>query len=89
MRRILLNLAENAQLFDGYVPPKLRQPWHLTTPDIASMDEDASLTLAVVAARLADIFDLMPAQCPYTARAQVTAATASRTPSKQSRVAGS
>ena len=84
MRRILLNLAENAQLFDGHVPPKLRQPWHLTTPDIASMDEDASLTLAVVAARLAAIFDLTPAQCPYSARARVTAAPAPRTPSKQS-----
>ena len=71
MRRILLNLAENAALFDGHVPEKLRQPWHLTTPDIAAMDEDSSLTLSTVGKRLEQVFDLSPAQCSYAARKQV------------------
>ena len=68
VRRILLNLAENADLFNGAVPAKLRKPWHLTTPDIAAMDEDKSLLLSIVGKRLQEAFDLEASQCPYSTR---------------------
>lgn len=71
VRRILLNLAENANLFQGAVPAKLRKPWHLTTPDIAIMDEDTSLTLSTIGQRLQKALDLEASQCPYSARLQV------------------
>lgn len=71
MRRILLNLAENADLFGGEVPAKLRQPWHLTTPDMAAMDQDATLTLSTVGSRLATVFGLSCSHCPYSTRQQV------------------
>jgi hypothetical protein len=71
VRRILLNLAENADLFGGDVPAKLREPWYLTTPDIAAMDEDRSLTLSVVRERLISVFGLSPSHCPFSTRRQV------------------
>jgi len=71
VRRILLNLAENADLFGGEVPARLRKPWHLTTPVIAAMDEDKSLTLSTVGDRLITIFGLSPSQCPFSTRRQV------------------
>lgn len=70
-RRILLNLAENADLFNGAVPSKLRKASHLTTPDIAAIDEDTSLTLSVVKQRLQEALGLEASQCPYSTRLQV------------------
>lgn len=69
-RRVLLNLAENAGLFGGSVPPLLRKEWHLSTPDIAIMDEDTSVSLHVLAERLGKALEISPSQIPYATRQQ-------------------
>ena len=74
VRRILLNLAENAQLFNGAIPAKLRKPWYLTTPDIAIMDEDTSFTLSTIGQRLQKVLGLEASNCPYSTRLQVCSA---------------
>ncbi|KAK9823412.1 hypothetical protein WJX72_002562 [[Myrmecia] bisecta] len=42
-RRILLQLAEEAELFGGSVPEGLRKEWSLSTPDMCKIDHDNSL----------------------------------------------
>lgn len=84
-RRMLLNLAENAGLFNGEVPAQLRKPWHLTTPDIAEMDEDNSFGLSVVGKRLEKVLDLRQGQCSLIDRQQVDSRAAQLTGQSLSR----
>ena len=72
VRRIVLNLAENADLFGGLVPAKLREDWYLTTPDIAQMDEDESLSLSKIGEIMEKKFGLTSTQCNFVARRQVS-----------------
>ncbi|XP_020256298.1 hexokinase-1-like [Asparagus officinalis] len=52
VRRVLLKLAEETALFGDSVPLKLRIPFALRTPDVASMHQDTSSNLRVVAEKL-------------------------------------
>ncbi|WOL14140.1 hexokinase-2 [Canna indica] len=58
VRRVLLKLAEEAYLFGNIVPPKLKEPFILITPDIAAMHRDTTSDLAVVANKLKKIFEI-------------------------------
>ncbi|RAL37171.1 hypothetical protein DM860_004093 [Cuscuta australis] len=57
VRRVLLRLAEEANLFGNTVPPKLRIPFILKTPDMSAMHEDTSADLKVVGDKLKDVFE--------------------------------
>jgi hexokinase len=52
VRRVLLKMAEEAELFGETVPSKLRAPFILRSHDISSMHHDISPDLEVVAAKL-------------------------------------
>ena len=70
VRCIILNLAENADMFGGFVPEGLREPYSLMTPATARMDEDTSLALSGVAAVMRDTYGLDAARCPFRTRMQ-------------------
>lgn len=65
VRRVLLRLAEEANLFGDTVPPKLRIPFILKTPDMSAMHEDTSADLQVVSNKLKDVFEV-PNSCLKT-----------------------
>ncbi|KAK9916707.1 hypothetical protein WJX75_006056 [Coccomyxa subellipsoidea] len=66
-RRIILQLAEDAQLFGPSVPDELRVPWALSTPALSKIAEDDSWVLSGTAQILADDLHLPASRCTYSA----------------------
>lgn len=58
LRRVLLRMAEEAAFFGDEVPPKLKTPFVLRTPDMSAMHHDTSADLRVVSNKLKDIFEV-------------------------------
>ncbi|XP_056166869.1 hexokinase-1-like [Syzygium oleosum] len=58
VRRVLLKMAEEASFFGDNVPPKLRVPFILRTPDMSAMHHDTSSDLKVVGNKLRDILEI-------------------------------
>ncbi|XP_019448343.1 PREDICTED: hexokinase-1-like isoform X3 [Lupinus angustifolius] len=58
VRRVLLKLAGEADFFGDTVPPKLRIPFILRTPDMSAMHHDTSSDLKVVGNKLRDILEI-------------------------------
>lgn len=58
VRRVLCRLAEEASFFGDTVPPKLKTPFILRTPDMSSMHHDTSPDLKVVASKLKDVLGI-------------------------------
>ncbi|KAL1356564.1 hypothetical protein HN51_008563 [Arachis hypogaea] len=57
-RRVLLKMAEEADLFGDSVPPKLRTQFILRTPDMSAMHQDTSSDLKVVEKKLRDVLKI-------------------------------
>ena len=62
---------EEAELFGPEVPSQLSEPWALTTPALAKIDEDASWLLSGTAGVLTETLGLPAALCTHTASARV------------------
>lgn len=58
VRRVLCRMAEESSLFGDTVPPKLRTPFILRTPDMSAMHHDTSYDLKVVGNKLKDILEI-------------------------------
>ncbi|ESW24963.1 hypothetical protein PHAVU_004G175500 [Phaseolus vulgaris] len=58
VRRVLLKMAEEADFFGDTVPPKLKIPLILRTPDMSAIHHDASSDLNVVGTKLKDILEI-------------------------------
>ncbi|PIA64623.1 hypothetical protein AQUCO_00100235v1 [Aquilegia coerulea] len=58
VRRVLLRMAEEAAFFGDTVPPKLRIPLVLRTPDMSAMHHDTSPDLRVVGTKMKDILGI-------------------------------
>ncbi|KAL3639750.1 hexokinase A [Castilleja foliolosa] len=58
LRRVLLKLAEEAFFFGEEVPPKLRLPFMLRTPEMSAMHQDTSSDLRVVDEKLKNILEI-------------------------------
>ncbi|KAF6141720.1 hypothetical protein GIB67_027898 [Kingdonia uniflora] len=58
VRRVLCKMAEEAALFGDIVPPKLKVPFILRTPEMSTMHNDASPDLRVVGSKLKDILGI-------------------------------
>ncbi|KAI3842943.1 hypothetical protein MKX03_013430 [Papaver bracteatum] len=58
VRRVLCKMVEEAGFFGDIVPPKLKTPFTLRTPEMSAMHHDASLDLGVVESKLKDIFGI-------------------------------
>nr|DAD40349.1 TPA_asm: hypothetical protein HUJ06_014672 [Nelumbo nucifera] len=58
VRRVLLKMAEETALFGDTVPPKLRIPYVLRSPDMALMHQDTSEDREVIGEKLKDIFGI-------------------------------
>ncbi|KAH7565329.1 hypothetical protein ACOSP7_020348 [Xanthoceras sorbifolium] len=58
IRRILCRMAEEAAFFGDTVPPKLKVPFALRTPEISAMHHDQSSDLKVVETKLKDILEI-------------------------------
>ncbi|POO00547.1 Hexokinase [Trema orientale] len=58
VRRVLCKMAEEAEFFGDTVPPKLKVPFILRTPDMSAMHHDTSPDLKVVASKLKDILEI-------------------------------
>ncbi|KAI4347055.1 hypothetical protein L6164_007904 [Bauhinia variegata] len=58
VRRVLLRIAEEADFFGDTVPPKLKIPFIIRTPDMSAMHHDTSSDLKVVANKLRDILEI-------------------------------
>ncbi|OIT05252.1 PREDICTED: hexokinase-1 [Nicotiana attenuata] len=58
LRRVLLRVAEEAGIFGDEVPPKLKSPFVLRTPDMSAMHHDTSSDLRVVGDKLKDILEI-------------------------------
>ncbi|CAA3023712.1 hexokinase-1 [Olea europaea subsp. europaea] len=58
LRRVLLKMAEEAAFFGDEVPPKLKIPFILRTPEMSAMHHDMSSDLRVVANKLKDIVEI-------------------------------
>ncbi|KAL4560009.1 hypothetical protein LXL04_032157 [Taraxacum kok-saghyz] len=58
LRRVLLRMAEEANLFGETVPPKLKTQFILRTPEMSAMHHDKSPDLNVVGSKLKDILDI-------------------------------
>ncbi|XAR67059.1 Hexokinase [Bertholletia excelsa] len=58
LRRVLYRMAEEAAFFGDTVPPKLKIPFILRTPDMSAMHHDTSADLRVVGNKLKDILDI-------------------------------
>ncbi|XP_015571808.1 hexokinase-1 isoform X2 [Ricinus communis] len=58
VRRVLLKMAEEANLFGDVVPPKLEIPFILRTPVMSAMHQDTSSDLRVVGSKLKDILEI-------------------------------
>lgn len=58
VRRALLKMAEEAEFFGDTVPPKLKIPFILRTPDMSSMHHDTTPDLKEVGSKLKDILEI-------------------------------
>ncbi|KAA8534937.1 hypothetical protein F0562_029847 [Nyssa sinensis] len=58
VRRVLYRMAEEAAFFGDSVPPKLKIPFILRTPDMSAMHHDTSSDLRVVGSKLKDILEI-------------------------------
>ncbi|CAH9063560.1 unnamed protein product [Cuscuta epithymum] len=58
LRRILLKLAEEAAFFGDEVPPKLKSPFILRTPDMSAMHHDGTPDLKVVGDKLKEVLEI-------------------------------
>nr|DAD44579.1 TPA_asm: hypothetical protein HUJ06_002809 [Nelumbo nucifera] len=58
VRRVLLSMAEEAAFFGDTVPPQLKVPFILRTPDMSAMHHDTSPDLKVVGNKLKDILGI-------------------------------
>ncbi|XP_057977435.1 hexokinase-1-like [Malania oleifera] len=58
VRRVLCRMAEEAAFFGDIVPPKLKIPFILRTPEMSAMHHDTSPDLRVVGAKLKDILEI-------------------------------
>lgn len=58
VRRVLCRMAEESALFGDTVPPKLKTPFILRTPDMSAMHHDTSYDLKVVGNKLKDILEI-------------------------------
>ncbi|KAJ7944588.1 Phosphotransferase [Quillaja saponaria] len=59
VRRVLLKMARETALFGDCVPPKLKTPYLLRSPDMAAMHQDTSEDLEVVSEKLKDVFGII------------------------------
>ncbi|XP_058068913.1 hexokinase-1-like [Magnolia sinica] len=58
VRRVLLKMAEDIGLFGDTIPPKLRIPFVLRTPDMAAMHQDTSENLEMAGEKMKDVFGI-------------------------------
>ncbi|GLU09942.1 hypothetical protein SLE2022_267770 [Rubroshorea leprosula] len=58
VRRVLCKMAEEAAFFGDTVPPKLKIPFILRTPDMSAMHHDTTPDLKVVGSKLKDILEV-------------------------------
>ncbi|XP_057505494.1 hexokinase-1-like [Actinidia eriantha] len=58
LRRVLCRMAEEAAFFGDTIPPKLKIPFILRTPDMSAMHHDTSSDLRVVGTKLKDILEI-------------------------------
>ncbi|XP_059433403.1 hexokinase-1-like [Corylus avellana] len=58
VRRVLCRMAEEAEFFGDTVPPKLKIPFILRTPDMSAMHHDTSSDLRVVGSKLKDVLEI-------------------------------
>ncbi|KAJ7963082.1 Phosphotransferase [Quillaja saponaria] len=58
VRRVLCKLAEEASFFGDTIPPKLKVPFILRTPDMSAMHHDSSADLCVVGNKLKSILEI-------------------------------
>nr|GEU65761.1 hexokinase-1-like [Tanacetum cinerariifolium] len=58
LRRVLLRMADEAELFGETVPPKLKTPFILRTPEMSAMHHDTSPDLNVVGKKLKDVLQI-------------------------------
>ncbi|KAI3716340.1 hypothetical protein L6452_23610 [Arctium lappa] len=58
LRRVLYRMADEAALFGDTVPPKLKTPYVLRTPEMSAMHHDTSMDLRVVGNKLKDILEI-------------------------------
>ncbi|WJX54206.1 hexokinase A [Trifolium repens] len=58
VRRALLKMAEEAEFFGDTVPPKLKKPFILRTPEMSSMHHDTTPDLKEVGNKLRDILEI-------------------------------
>jgi len=58
VRRVLCRMAEEASFFGDTVPPKLKIPFILRTPDMSAMHHDTSSDLRVVGRKLKDVLEI-------------------------------
>lgn len=58
VRRVLCRMADETSFFGDIVPPKLKIPFILRTPDMSAMHHDTSSDLKVVGSKLKDILEI-------------------------------
>ncbi|XP_050102919.1 hexokinase-1-like isoform X1 [Malus sylvestris] len=58
VRRVLCRIAEEASLFGDTIPPKLKVPFNMRTPDMSAMHQDASSDLRVVREKLKNVLEI-------------------------------
>ncbi|XP_073302543.1 hexokinase-1-like [Primulina huaijiensis] len=58
LRRVLLRMAEEAAFFGDEVPPRLKIPFVLRTPEMSAMHQDKSSDLKVVGNKLRDLLEI-------------------------------
>ncbi|KAA8541736.1 hypothetical protein F0562_022888 [Nyssa sinensis] len=58
VRRVLCRMAEESAFFGDIVPPKLKVPFILRTPEMSAMHHDTSFDLRVVGNKLKDILEI-------------------------------
>uniref|UniRef100_A0A2N9GIF9 Phosphotransferase n=1 Tax=Fagus sylvatica TaxID=28930 RepID=A0A2N9GIF9_FAGSY len=58
VRRVLCRMAEEASFFGDTIPPKLKVPFILRTPDMSAMHHDTSSDLKVVDNKLKNILEI-------------------------------
>ncbi|ESR39419.1 putative hexokinase-like 2 protein [Citrus sinensis] len=58
VRRVLLRMAKEADLFGDTVPPKLMLPYLLRSPDMATMHQDTSEDHELVREKLEEVFGI-------------------------------
>ncbi|KAF8109638.1 hypothetical protein N665_0094s0103 [Sinapis alba] len=59
VRRVLLRMSEESALFGDIVPPKLKTPYILGSPDMAAMHQDISEDRDIVNKKLKEVFGIM------------------------------